>query len=474
MQQIDKDLLAIQEARILVETARDAQYLVKDYDQKHLDQIINHLLEQVKPEIESFVAAEINETQRGCRTDKETLINQFLEALKEELPQQQCVGALVKDSAGKILQVGVPVGVIPVLLSNENVVLNTLYSLIIGIKSGNAILAVPDPQALKTTSLVVKKVKQICEAKGLPKGCLNCVERVTENGVKEVLNHPETAMILVIGNSNYTDATINQKPIIYGSSGATPVFIERSAAIKVAVEAIIQSRSFDHGLLPGAEQYLIAESVIASEVKMLMQHSGAHFLSREEEDKLLQLLQPQNNRINPVCVGKNAVWLAKQAGFSVSEKTKVLVSEQQYLYEDDPFANAMKCPVLAFYLEPDWIHACEKSIRLLKEKNNGHSLAIHSQNTAVLNEFALKKPVGRMIVNAPAGFASLGLNANLPLSVILGGFTTGRGISAKNVTAADLTYIRQVSYPIKAPEPTTAETVDKQLLEKVLRKILEK
>ncbi|MFD1902177.1 hypothetical protein GQR36_23195 [Enterococcus termitis] len=77
-----------------------------------------------------------------------------------------------------------------------------------------------------------------------------------------------------------------------------------------------------------------------------------------------------------------------------------------------------------------------------------------------------------MIVNAPAGLASLGLNSNLPLSMILGGFTTGRGISAKNITAADLTYVRQISYPVN--EISSLEKVDKALLEKVLRKILEK
>ncbi|MCA5011405.1 MULTISPECIES: aldehyde dehydrogenase family protein [unclassified Enterococcus] len=475
MQQIDKDLLSIQEARILVETARDAHYLIKDYGQKHFDQILKQLLEQIKPEISKFVASEMNETKLGNSKDKEALINQFLEALTEDLPKQQCIGALAKDSAGNILQVGVPVGVIPVILSNENVVLNTLYSLIIGIKSGNALVVIPHSNACKTTYQIVRKVKQICESNGLPKGCLTCLEKVTENSVQEVLNHQDTAMILVIGNSKYTNATTNQKPIIYGSSGATPVFIERSAAIQSAVNAIIQSRSFDGGLLPGAEQYLIAESVIASEVKTKMKQSGAHFLSKEEELKLLHLLQPKENQINPECIGKSAFWLAQKAGFSVDSQIKVLVSEQQYLHEEDPFTNEMKCPVLAFYLEPDWIHACEKSIRLLKEKNHGHSLAIHSQNTTILNEFALKKPVGRMIVNAPAGFASLGLNSNLPLSVILGGFTTGRGISAKNITAADLTYKRQISYPIQIAESTvTAEPVDKQLLEKVLRKILEK
>ncbi|EOL43433.1 aldehyde dehydrogenase family protein [Enterococcus caccae] len=478
MQQVDEDLLSIQEARILVETARDAQQLVKEYEQKNLDVIVNKLLEEIKPAISQFLTTEIEETNLGCYKDKEALIFQFLKAWVEELDQQLCVGTIVEDSAGNVLQVGVPFGVIPVLLPAENTTLNVLYSLTIGIKSGNAMVLIPHPKAQRTTYQIFQKIREICEANGLPKGCLGCVSARTDKGVNEILASQDISMILAIGNQNYINAANYQRPIIYGGSGATPVFIERSADVRKAVQAIIDSRSYDCGLLPATEQYLIAEGVIASEVKALLQNYGAHFLSKEEEEDLLALLKPKDNQINPSCIGKNAQWLANAAKIKVAPTTKVLVSEQNYMHDEDPFANEMKCPVLAFYLEPDWMHACEKSIRLLKEKNNGHTLAIHSHNKTVLTEFALKKPVGRMIVNAPASIASLGLESTLPVSVILGGFTTGRGISAKNITAKDLTYVREISYPV---EPITSNDglcdtrsiIDAEVLEKILKKIIE-
>ncbi|MGX7262989.1 aldehyde dehydrogenase family protein [Enterococcus crotali] len=477
MQHVDKDLLSIQEARILIETARDAQQLVKEYEQKNLDKIVKQLLKEIEIEISRFLATEIEETKMGCYEEKQLLSIQFLKALSEELDQQHCVGNLVEDSAGNVLQVGVPLGVIPVLLPAENVTLNTIYSLTIGIKSGNAILLIPHPNAQKTTYQVFQKIKEISEMNGLPKGCLGCVSHVTENGVKEILASQDISMIIAIGKQNYINAANYQRPIIYGGAGATPVFIERSADLKQAVEAIIYSRSYDCGLLPATEQYLIAEGVVASKVKELLQQHGAHFLSKDEESNLLALLQPKNNQINPTCVGKDALWLAQAAQINVAPTTKVLVSEQQYMHDEDPFANEIKCPVLAFYLEPDWIHACEKSIRLLKEKNNGHTLAIHSKNKAVLKEFALKKPVGRMIVNAPASTASLGLESTLPVSFILGGFTTGRGISAKNITATDLTYIREIGYPddssMKNKTPELEQDLDTEMLKKILIKIME-
>lgn len=472
MSRADKDLLSIQEARILVENARNAQFLVKDYKQSYLDKIINQLIDDITIELAHFVDMEVNETKRGCKKDKEWLLNTFLSQLKKELPDQQCIGELLKDSAGNILKVGVPLGVVVAFPSENNVVLNTLYSLIIGIKSGNSTIIIPDNQAYRTTIHIVNGVKDICEKYGLPVGCITCLETTSESGILEIVTHKNTSMIISAGK--ITNTTNTQKPMIYGGTGGTPVFIEHTANISNAVQSVIDSRSLDNGMLPGSEQYLIVEQSIASEVKKQFQKKGAHFLSEEEEHQLLNLLQPKNNGINPICVGKNARELAKMAHFSVEESTNILISEKNYVHELDPFVNEMKCPVIAFYLEPDWMHACEKSIRLLREKNNGHTIAIHSNNIEILNQFALKKPVGRMIVNSPSSLASMGIDSTLSISCLLGGLTTGKGISAKNITASDLTYMREISHSTKYVEHTSSveEESHEKMLEEILRKIL--
>ena len=91
-------------------------------------------------------------------------------------------------------------------------------------------------------------------------------------------------------------------------------------------------------------------------------------------------------------IGKTAAWLAQKAGFAVPEHTKVLVSEQSYITDFNPYAKGLLCPVLAFYIEEDWIHACEKCIELLVGESRGNTLTIHSQDPEVIRQFALKKP----------------------------------------------------------------------------------
>lgn len=61
-----------------------------------------------------------------------------------------------------------------------------------------------------------------------------------------------------------------------------------------------------------------------------MIQAGAHFMSGEEERKLLSKLY-LGSEINPAFVGREAKVLADLAGFTVAEQTRVLVSEQPYI-----------------------------------------------------------------------------------------------------------------------------------------------
>ncbi|MEG0123435.1 aldehyde dehydrogenase family protein, partial [Enterococcus sp.] len=388
------------------------------------------------------------------------------------------IGNLASDDQ-KIKKIGVPLGVVAVILPGENIILNTLFTLLSGLKAGNAVILIPQE---KTANIVAKLFHFLTpEQIGLPKFSYSFMENTTSEGVKTIMSHDSVALVINIDAPDYFEGQNKIKPIVYGANGSTPVFIERTANVYEACEAIISSRSFDNGLLPASEQFVIAEGVIAKEAKAMMIQAGAHFMSAKEEEQLLSRLFI-NQETNPLVVGKDAKKIAALAGFSVSEKTKVLVSEQLYILEENPFTTALKCPILTFYLESDWIHACDKCIQLLKEKRNGHTLAIHSHDQRIIEEFALKKPIGRMIVNAGASLAGIGLESTLPLSLVLGGMTTGRGIAAQNITAQDLRYVREIGYvndkvscssSVEKTEKSSGLVDEQALLEKFLQKIIE-
>ena len=68
---------------------------------------------------------------------------------------------------------------------------------------------------------------------------------------------------------------------------------------------------------------------------------------------------------------------------------------------------------LAFYIEEDWIHACEKCIELLLSERYGHTLIIHSKDEdEVINQFALRN-CWKNPVNTPGTFGSMGATTKL-------------------------------------------------------------
>ena len=161
------------------------------------------------------------------------------------------------------------------------------------------------------------------------------------------------------------------------------------------------------------------------------------------------MLYKTDGSINAESVGISAGRLASRAGFSVDPHVKVLIAEGKYALSDNPYNKEKLCPVLAYYIEDDWRDACEKCIELLFSKSGGHTLVIHSMDDYVIRQFALKKPVARVLVNTPATLGGMGATTNLFPSMVLGNGVAGQGITSDNVSPMNLVYIRTVGAGIR-------------------------
>ena len=114
-------------------------------------------------------------------------------------------------------------------------------------------------------------------------------------------------------------------------------------------------------------------------------------------------------------------------------------------------------------------------------EGTGHTLVIHSQDEAVIRQFALQKPVGRILVNTPASLGSVGITTNLFPAFTLGSGSAGKGITADNISPMNLVYIRKVGYGVRsgvqAMQHLTAQEqpADSQsmTLEQLVRMLLE-
>lgn len=453
---IDKDLLSIQESRILAENAREAQKILATFSQEKLDVIVERMAEEIEKYAIELAKLSSDETDYGIWQDK-YIKNWFVcNYLRTGLKGMRCVGIIKENLQNKTMDVGVPMGVIIALCPATSPVSTTIYKALIAIKSGNAIIFSPHPRAKDTICKTLDILIQTAEEYGLPEGALSYLHTVTPGGTIELMNHQATSLILNTGVPGMLKAAYNSgKPVIYGGTGNGPAFIERTADIRQAVKDIITSKTFDNGIVSAAEQSIVVDSCIAEEVKRELQCHGAYFMTEEESQKLGSMLFLSDGSADSEMVGKSARELAKRAGLNAPDNVVLLISEQKYVFETNPYSKEKLCPVLAYYIEDDWMHACEKCIELLLSKRNGHTLVIHSKDEEVIRQFALKKPVGRVLVNTPASFGSMGATTNLFPAMTLGSGSAGEGITSENVSPMNLIYVRKVGYGVRKSEEIT-------------------
>jgi len=242
------------------------------------------------------------------------------------------------------------------------------------------------------------------------------------------------------------------KPAYGVGPGNVPAFIERTTDIKRAVSDIFGSKTFDNGTICASEQAIVTESVIENQVVEEVRTQGGYFLSDPEAMALARVVVGPGGNISPSIVGRSATTIARMAGLSVPDGTRVLLARLAGVGPDYPLSREKLSPILAFYVEPDWQAACERCIEILRFGGVGHSLVIHSRNAAVIREFAMKKPVFRILVNTPSSQGAIGATTGLDPALTLGCGTWGGSITGDNVGPLHLINVKRVAYGLASED----------------------
>lgn len=475
----DKDLVSIQQARILAENAGYAQAKLALFEQNKLDKIIIAIASALLPHLDHLAQLSHEETDFGSSKDKKIKNVFATKNVLEAILPMHCVGLIAEDKQNKIVKIGVPIGVIAAFCPVTSPVSTTIYKTLIAIKAGNAIIFSLHPRAKKSMQAVLDIMIKAAENAGLPEGAIAYLSVTDKKGSYELMNCPTVKMVMITGVPNLQEAAKQSgKLLIYGGAANSLVFIERTANIKAAVHNIIQSKNFDFGIVTSAEQSVVVDAQIAAEVEAEFKQCGAYFLSQKECETLEKIFFHVDGRPKKDAIGKSPQYLAKRAGFSIPDETKLLIAKLDHVSQSSMFSKELLAPVLAFYIEDDWQHACEKCLELLIIERNAHALVIHSNDEAIIREFALKKPVGRLLVNTSSTFGCIGMTTNLFPALTLGSMTIGAGIATDNISPMNLVYTRMVGCetntpPLTAPNSTDFGESNLPQLQNIIQSILE-
>lgn len=447
---LDRDLQSIQEVRDLVANAKKAQRELAEFSQEKIDRIIYEIAKDCAANAQKLAKMAVEETGFGVWEDK-VLKNLLGSTITyESCKDMKTVGVIKEDKAAGLIEVGVPMGRVAALIPSTNPTSTTMYKSIISIKAGNAIVISPHPNAKNCIIETVKIIQQAAKRAGAPDNIVQAISLTTIDATNTLLKHKDIGVILATGGEAMVRAAYSSgNPAIGVGPGNGPAYIERSADIPMAVKRIFDSKTFDNGTICASEQSIVTESCIKDKVVEEVKKQGGYFLNAEETKKLSGFILRDNGTMNPKIVGKSAKVIADMAGFSIPEGTRVLVSEQTEVSKTNPYSREKLCPILAFYTENSWEDACERCMQILYNEGVGHTMTIHSQNDKIIREFALKKPVSRLLVNTPGALGGVGATTNLSPALTLGCGAVGGSATSDNISPLNLINIRRVAYGVR-------------------------
>ncbi|GAL04254.1 acetaldehyde dehydrogenase ethanolamine utilization cluster [Photobacterium aphoticum] len=264
---LDKDLQSIQAARELVKNAKNAQRQFAKFTQEQVDSVVAHIAAEAARHAEPLAKAAHEETGFGRWQDK-VLKNQFASTqVHAHIRDMKTVGVITDDTMNKIMEVGVPLGVITALVPSTNPTSTIFYKTLIALKAGNAIIFSPHPNAKVCSQQAIDVVKRAAREAGAPEGIVDGVTMLTMQATETLMKSKDVSLILATGGEGMVRAAYaSGTPTISGGPGNGPAFIERSANIPQAVKDIITSKTFDNGVICASEQSIIVERCIYDQV----------------------------------------------------------------------------------------------------------------------------------------------------------------------------------------------------------------
>jgi acetaldehyde dehydrogenase (acetylating) len=447
--QTDRDLASIAEARALARRAKQAWLELAEFSQERIDAIIDAMAAAATLQAEAFARLAVDETGYGVVADKVQKNLFSSEKVYAFIRPMKTVGVIARHDDRRVVEIAEPFGVVAAVVPSTNPTSTAIYMILISLKARCTVVLSPHPAAVRCITRVAEVMEEAARRAGAPSGAVNWMTTVTLEGTQELMRHRDVAVILATGGMGLVRAAYSAGKPAYGvGPGNAPAFIERTADVKKAVRDVVTGKTFDNGVLCSSENSVVVDEPIAEAVKGEFQANGGYFMSKAEMDAVARVLVTPQRLPNPVLVGKAATFIAEKCGITVPAGTRVLLARLEGVGRDHPLSIEKLCPVLSYYVVNGWREGCERCKQILKYGGMGHTMAIHSQNEAVILEFGLKKPAFRIVVNSPTAHGSIGLTTGLDPAMTLGCGGYGGNITSDNISPRHLLNIKRLAYEI--------------------------
>jgi acetaldehyde dehydrogenase (acetylating) len=450
---VDQDLLSIQEVRTKVEKAWSAWQQYLGWPQEKIDALVEHVAAAARSHSERLAALAVEETGYGNAHDKHLKNMLAADVLPRRMHGLKTIGVLAELPEEKIVEIGVPVGVVAAILPTTNPTSTAIYKTLIALKAGNAIVISPHPRAYRCTCAAATVLSDAANEAGAPEGLLQCIDTATLEGTQALMRHERIAVILATGGLGIVKAAYSSgKPAFGVGPGNVPALIDTSADLGDAVAKVVAGKSFDYGTVCSSEQAIVAEESLRERILAQLASLHAHLANESQKAALGKLLILPNWNVNPQCVGQTPQKIARMAGFEISADAPIICAEIGGVGKQYPLSAEKLSPVLSLHFVKDFNAALDTCQALLKFGGLGHTAVIHARDEGRIRQFGLRAPAMRVLVNTSAPHGSTGITTNLFPAMTLGCGAAAGNATSDNIGPLNLINRKRIAYEVREPE----------------------
>ncbi|GAB6392138.1 MAG: bifunctional acetaldehyde-CoA/alcohol dehydrogenase [Treponematales bacterium] len=433
---------------LVLERVRAAQREFASFSQEQVDRIFFAAAAAANRNRIALAKLAVAETGMGVVEDK-VIKNHFAaEYIYHAYKDTKTAGVVEEDGVFGVRKIAEPVGVICAVIPTTNPTSTAIFKTLLALKTRNGIIISPHPRAKGCTIAAAKVVLEAAVKAGAPEGVIGWIDTPSLEATNLLMK--EADIILATGGPGMVKAAYSSgKPALGVGAGNTPAVIDESADIRVAVNSIIHSKTFDNGMICASEQSVIVLARVYDKVKKEFADRGCYLLSPKETEKVRKTIIV-NGSLNAKIVGQKAAEVARLAGIEAPETAKILIGEVESVELSEEFAHEKLSPVLAMYRAADFNDAVAKAERLIADGGSGHTASIYLNprtEPEKLNLFAERMKTCRILVNTPSSHGGIGdiYNFKLPPSLTLGCGTWGGNSVGENVGVKHLLNIKIVA-----------------------------
>lgn len=409
-----------------VMSAREAYKRYSKLSLNERSEIISVIRQRLLPEAEIIAHMAFVETGMGNEQDK---TEKMIWSIKKTPGIEDLVTDVKTDDNGMTLYELSAYGVVCAIHPCTNPCATLINNTISILAAGNAVIHCPHPRACKVskyvTEIISSAIRDVC-------GIDNLVVTVEQSSMaitKEIMTHPDVAMVIATGgNGVLAEAIACGKKIVGGGSANPVVIVDETADIHKAARDIVDGASFDNNIMCTSEKNIVVVSEIADKLIQEMIKNGVYYISDQAEMlKLTAATVTQDLEPNKLLKGKSANELLARAGISCNKEIRLIVVDT---VKQHPFVTTeMLMPIVPIVRVPNFDSALETALEI--EQGFRHTAVIHSQSIERLNRAAKEMQTSVFVKNGPS-YSGIGFRNDGETSFTIAAVTGEGTVTARH------------------------------------------